>query len=63
MESLSGRVKKIYGSDIMLLDMAAEMLAKIEKEFHEAAPEEKERFMKASLSLFHVIMRDTEKII
>lgn len=46
----------------MLLSMAAEMIEKLEKEFHEADPQEKEKFMKCSLSLLKTIMGDTEKM-
>jgi hypothetical protein len=42
--------------------MAAEMIEKLEKEFHQADPEEKEKFMKSSLALLQTVMGDTEKI-
>lgn len=47
----------------MLFNVAAEMVEKLEKEFHEADPEEKERFIKSSMSLLKSIIGDSEKII
>lgn len=47
----------------LLFDMAAEMMEKLEKEFHEADPDEKERFIKSSLSLLHTIMGDSKDLI
>jgi hypothetical protein len=46
----------------MLLDMAAEMIEKLEKEFQEADPKEKEHFIKSSVSLLQQIMGDSKKI-
>lgn len=46
----------------MLFDVAAEMLEKLEKEFHEADPAEKERFIKSSLSLLREIVGDSTKL-
>ncbi|MDW7650474.1 MAG: hypothetical protein SCK29_12205 [Bacillota bacterium] len=46
----------------MLFDVAADMLEKLEKEFHEADPEEKEHFIKNSLSLLKAIIGDSETI-
>ena len=46
----------------MLFDVAAEMLEKLEKEFKEADPDEKERFIKSSLSLLQSIMADSRSL-
>lgn len=46
----------------MLFDVAAEMLEKLEQEFQEADPAEKEHFVKCSLSLLKSILGDAEKL-
>lgn len=46
----------------MLFDVAAEMIEKLEKEFHEAEPEEKEHFIKCSMSLLQAIMGDSKDL-
>jgi len=43
--------------------MAAEMIERLEKEFIEAAPEEKEHLIKSALSLLQTIIADSKKII
>ena len=48
---------------VLLFDVAAEMMEKLEKEFHEADPEEKERFIKSSLSLLQSIMGDSKELV
>ncbi|MCW3490961.1 hypothetical protein [Dethiobacter alkaliphilus] len=47
----------------MLFDVAAEIMEKLEKEFHEADPEEKERFIRSSMSLLKTVMGDSSKLI
>lgn len=43
----------------MLLDMAAEMIEKLQQEYQKADPAEKEHFIKSSLSLLQMITKDT----
>ena len=45
----------------MLLDMAAEMIEKLEKEFQEADPAEREHFVKSSLALLQVITGELKR--
>jgi len=47
----------------LLINIAAEMIEKLEKEFRESEPEEKEHFIKSSLSLLQTIITDSKKII
>lgn len=44
----------------MLLDMAAEMIEKLQKEYEKATPAEKEHFIKSSLSLLQMVTQDTK---
>lgn len=48
---------------ILLMNIAAEMIEKLEKEFMEADSEEKEHFIKSVLSLVQTIIADSKKII
>lgn len=45
----------------MLMGMVAEMIAKLENEFLEADPAEKELFVKNSLSLLQAIIAEAKK--
>lgn len=45
----------------MLLNMAAEIIERLQKEFQEADPAEKERFVKKSLSLLQVLTGELKK--
>ncbi len=47
----------------MLMNIVAEAIEKFEKEFMEAAPEEKEHFIKSALFLLQTIIADSKKII
>ncbi|MCR3921926.1 MAG: hypothetical protein NUK65_05315 [Firmicutes bacterium] len=47
----------------MLFNVAAEMVEKLEQEFREADPHEKERFVKCSLSLLQQIMGDSKDLV
>lgn len=47
----------------MLLDMAAEMVEKLQKEYEKAEPAEKEHFIKSSLALLQVIVGDSKKLV
>jgi len=45
----------------LLINMAAEMIEKLEKEFMDANPEEKEHFIKSALSLLQTIIADYKR--
>lgn len=47
----------------MLLHVAAEMIEKLQKEFQEADEQEKDHFLKPSLSLLQTVVGDTEKLL